>query len=56
MSAFRIVMEARDPNRNQARAYAIDAGYDLFGDFMGEHVVWPNWLQGSDAATDLHLS
>lgn len=34
MSAFRIVMEARDPSRNQARAYAIDAGYDLFGDFM----------------------
>jgi predicted DNA-binding WGR domain protein len=34
MSVFRIVMEARDPNRNQARAYAIEAGYDLFGDFM----------------------
>ena len=31
---LRIIMESRDPSRNQARAYAIDAGYDLFGDFV----------------------
>ena len=34
MSLFRIDMEARDPERNQSRAYTIEAGYDLFGDFM----------------------
>jgi predicted DNA-binding WGR domain protein len=34
MSAFHILMESRDPNRNQARSYTLEAGYDLFGDFM----------------------
>ena len=27
-------MEARDPARNQARYYRIEAEYDLFGDFV----------------------
>lgn len=34
MSSLHNLMEARDPSRNQARTYAIEAGYDLFGDFM----------------------
>lgn len=31
---FHIVMESRDPSRNQARSYVIEAGHDLFGDFV----------------------
>jgi predicted DNA-binding WGR domain protein len=27
-------MESRDPSRNQARSYTIEAGADLFGDFV----------------------
>jgi predicted DNA-binding WGR domain protein len=34
MANFHIVMEARDPARNQARSYVIEAGYDLFDDFV----------------------
>ena len=32
--SLRIIMEARDPSRNQARAYMIEAGTDLWGDFV----------------------
>jgi predicted DNA-binding WGR domain protein len=31
---LRIIMESRDPSRNQARSYTIEAGADLFGDFV----------------------
>lgn len=31
---LRIIMEARDPSRNQSRAYTIEAVYDLFDDFV----------------------
>ena len=34
MHAFRIVMEARNPKRNCFRSYCIEAGRDLFGDWM----------------------
>lgn len=31
---LRIIMEARDPSRNQARAYTLEAELDLWGDFV----------------------
>jgi WGR domain len=34
MESFRVRLEARDPARGCFRAYRIDAGTDLFGDWL----------------------
>lgn len=36
MTAFAVLLEARDPERNRWRSYRVEAGRDLLGDWLVE--------------------
>jgi len=46
MDAFHAKLEACDPARGRFRAYRIDAGTDLLGDWLGGRDLWPHRLTG----------